>query len=319
MEFLKYLYINNWPHPFELAIAKVVGRLIGLAPQEVYHRAKRTRRRQARIRTAIAAAMAALATASGVFLWQSHQQKVAWAEVAALVDRYKIVSPTQTAVPSANESLTEAITGIWEGAATDPRYAKALELLKAGKITEAEQPLNAIAEDKAKRASNVQDAAAAYRNLASIAAISDPARARELYAEASRLDPSNIEGMFRNGWFQQEAGQLDVAEVSYRRVITSARASNNEWALWAQLGKGDIERERGHLDDALASYSKVSAIAENLAEANPGNIGWRYELGQQRTNWRSADGAGQLCPGPQILSGSAGGPLPPRQGGSRWH
>jgi tetratricopeptide (TPR) repeat protein len=265
---------------FELAIAKVVGRLIGLAPQDVYHRAERTRRRRGRIRSAIAAAMAVLATASGVFFWQSHQQKVAWAEVAALVDRYKLVHPTQTAVPGAKESLTRAITAIAEAAATDPGYAKALVLLKAGKITEAEQPLSAVAEDKAKRASkDARDAAVAYRNLASIAAISDPGCAREYYAEAARLEPSNIEGLFRNGWFQQEAGQLDVAEASYRRVITSARASNNEWVLWAQFGKGDIERERGHLDDALATYSEASAIAENLAEANPGDIGWQYELG----------------------------------------
>jgi tetratricopeptide (TPR) repeat protein len=107
----------------------------------------------------------------------------------------------------------------------------------------------------------------------------NPAWARELYAEASRLDPSNIEGMFRNGWFQQEAGQLDVAEASCRRAITANRASNNEWALWARLGKGDIERQRGHLDDALATYSKASAIAENLAQANPGDIDWQYELG----------------------------------------
>jgi tetratricopeptide (TPR) repeat protein len=264
----------------ELAIAKVVGRLIGLAPQEVYHRAERTRRRRGRIRTATAAALAVVATASGVFFGQSHQQKVAWAEVAALVDRYITVSPTQTAVPGARESLTEAITGIMKGAAKDPRYAKALELLKVGKITEAEQPLSAVVEDEAKRASKgAQGAAAAYRNLGSIAAISDPAWARELYAEASRLDPSNIEGMFRNGWFQQEAGQLDVAEASYRRAITANRASNNEWALWARLGKGDIERERGHLDDALATYSKASAIAENLAQANPGDIDWQYDLG----------------------------------------
>jgi uncharacterized membrane protein len=116
---------------FELAIAKVVGRLIGLAPREVYHRAERTRRRRGRIRTAIAAALAVVATASGVFFWQSHQQKVAWAEVAALVDRYKLVSPTQTAVSGAKESLTEAITGIVEGAAKDPRYAKGLRQNKS--------------------------------------------------------------------------------------------------------------------------------------------------------------------------------------------
>src|SRR6202042_2015522 len=101
------------------------------------------------------------------------------------------------------------------------------------------------------------------------AAISDPGRAREYYANATRLDPSDIVGLFRNGWFQQEAGQFDVAEATYRRVIASVQASNSEWVLWALYGKGDIERERGRLDDALATYREAGTIAENRAKADP--------------------------------------------------
>jgi tetratricopeptide (TPR) repeat protein len=232
--------------------------------------------------------MAVLATASGVLVWQSHQNRLALAEFAALAERYKLASPTQAAAPGAKESIAEAIAIIAEGAAADPRYAEALELLKAGKAAEAEPSLQAAADVKAMRAAQqvgmqvgkpAKAAAAAYRALASIAAISDPGRAREYYAKATRLDPSDIVALFRNGWFQQEAGQFDLAEATYRKVIMSVQASNSEWVLWAHFGKGDIERERGHLDDALATYREGRAIAENRAKSDPANLGWQYDLG----------------------------------------
>jgi hypothetical protein len=171
----------------ERAIAKVIGRVIGLSVRDVCQRTETVRHRRSRIYAGVAAAVAMLATASGVLLWQSDQRNFAGAEFAALVERYKLASPTQAAAPGAKESFTEAITAIAEGAATDPRYAQALELLRAGKVAEAEPPLKAAAEDKAIGAARVgkqvgkpaKAAAAAYRALASIAAISDPGRARE--------------------------------------------------------------------------------------------------------------------------------------------
>jgi hypothetical protein len=75
---------------FELALAKVVARLIGLAPDDVYRRAERERRRQNRLHAAVAATIAALAIAGGGFFWQSHQQKQTLAEITALVDKYSL-------------------------------------------------------------------------------------------------------------------------------------------------------------------------------------------------------------------------------------
>jgi tetratricopeptide (TPR) repeat protein len=266
---------------FELAIAKVVARLIGLAPDDVYRRAERERRRQGRIRAAVAGVIVVLAIAGGVFFWQSHQQRATLAEIAALVDKYSLVSPAQAATaPGARESLTQAITAIAEGAATDPRYAKALELLRAGRATEAEPLLKAVAEDKAKHADkDAKDAAAAYRNLASIAAVSDPRQARRYYAEAARLDPSDMWGMLQNGWFRQQAGQLDAAQVAYVRVIAGAKPGPDDRALvWAKFGLGDIAQQRGHLDDALATYREAGAILDRLAKSDAGNTVWQRDL-----------------------------------------
>jgi tetratricopeptide (TPR) repeat protein len=265
---------------FELALAKVVARLIGLAPDDVYHRAERERRRQGRLRMAVAAVIALLAIVGGGLFWQSAQQKQTLNEIAALVDKYSLVTPAQAAVPGAKQSLTQAITAIAEGAATDHRYAQALALLKAGKPSEAEPLLKAVAEDKEKRADkDAKDAAAAYRNLASIAAVSDPGRARDYYARATRLDPSDIGGMVQNGWFEEQAGQLDVAQAAYARVIAAAKpGADDKNLVWAKFGIGGIELQRGDLGAALATYHEAMTITDRIAKSDPGNAYWQREL-----------------------------------------
>ena len=264
----------------ELGLAKVVAGLTGLAPDDVYRRAERARRRQNRLRAAVGAVIFVLAVAGGGAYWQSRQQKQTLDEIAALVDRYSLVSSAEAAVPGARAGLTQAITAIAEGSATDPRYAKALELLKAGKPAEAEPLLKAVADDKATRANkDAKDAAAAYRNLASITAVSDPARAREYYADAAQLDPSDVTGMLQNGWFQQQAGQLDAAQAAYTRVIAMAQAGgDDEDLIWAQLGTGDIQSERGNLGAALATYQGAEAIADRLVKSNSGNTDGQRDL-----------------------------------------
>jgi hypothetical protein len=77
---------------FELALANVVARLIGLAPDDVYRRAERERRRQARLRMAIVAVIALLAIVGGGLFWQSQRQKQTLNEIAALVDKYTMSS-----------------------------------------------------------------------------------------------------------------------------------------------------------------------------------------------------------------------------------
>jgi len=263
-----------------LGLAKVVSGLTGLSPDDIYRRAERIRRRQNLLRAAVGAVILALAVAGSGAFWQSLERKRTLDEIAALVNRYSLVSPAAAAVPSARNGLTQAIAAIAEGSATDPRYAKALELLKAGEPAEAELQLKAIAEGKARRADkDAKEAAEAYRNLASIAAVSEPGRAREYYAEAARLDPSDVWGMWLNGWFQEKAGQLDVAQAAYARVIAMTKPGSDDWAVyWAQLGMGDIQDQRGNLGAALATYQVAKALADRLAKADPGNAEGQRDL-----------------------------------------
>jgi tetratricopeptide (TPR) repeat protein len=263
----------------DLALAKVVARLLGLAPDEVFRRAERDRRRRNRLRTALGTAMVVLAVAGGFFAWRTHDQGQALAEVEALVRQYQPVGAAQAA-PGARENLTAALTAIVQGASRDPRYGRALELLKAGRPEEAEPLLRQSAEDMAARARHdAGQAAAAYRNLGAIAGLADPRRGREAYDKAAAVDPDNIDGLIWAGWFDLDAGDLNGAERWYRRLLSLPDAQrDSEATVWTRLGLGDIAAGRGRLDAALSDYREARAAIDRLAKAEPNNARWQRDL-----------------------------------------
>ena len=186
---------------------------------------------------------------------------------------------TTPAPPGADQELKKAVVAINEGAKVDLRYAQALELLKAGKPSEAEPLLKAVAEEKVKSAANAnKEAAAAYRNLASIAAVSDPGRAREYYAKAAQLDPDDVEGVYWNGAYQLDAGRLDTAQAAFERVVSNGNPEDSDRLLWAKNGLGDILVQRGDLSGAVKSYKDGLTIVERLSQSDPGNAGWQRDL-----------------------------------------
>ncbi len=67
----------------ELALAKAVAALIGMPSDEVYRRAERVRRRQGRVRGAIAAVILALAGSAGYFVYRSQQRGAVIIDTAA--------------------------------------------------------------------------------------------------------------------------------------------------------------------------------------------------------------------------------------------
>jgi tetratricopeptide (TPR) repeat protein len=167
--------------------------------------------------------MAGLLLAGALLAWQSYEQQRTIAEVNAIVAKYSVPgsangSPARVRV--FDPDLSKAVTAIAEGAAADARYAKALELLEAGKPTEAEPLLEAVAEQEKLRAAHAREqAAAAYVNLGSITRLSDPKRALEAYSEAVALDPDNAEALFGQARSQEDAGNFDVAEQGYKRLL----------------------------------------------------------------------------------------------------
>jgi tetratricopeptide (TPR) repeat protein len=265
---------------WELTRAKVVARLLGLKTDEVYRRAERQRRLQQRLRFAVAAAVLAIVALGGVFGWQNYQKEQQIAEIAALVAQYAPAGEGGEAGRGARQSLTEAITSIAQGAASDPRYRQALDLLKADRPAEAEPLLKAVAEDKKKQAARQsREAAEAYRNLAAIARVSDPANARQYYAEAASLDPGNVEGMYWHGSMQSDAGDLHEAETAFQRVIELGREGEDDtWLYWARLGIGDLLVSRGDLNGAVSEFQTAKDFADRIAARDPGDARWQRDL-----------------------------------------
>ena len=273
---------------FDLALAKVAARLIGVAPDDLYRRAQRERRRLGRVRMTIATALAALALLSGGLAmfthWQGRQLtevQITVDEIDALVAKLLAVQPAQAAVPDQRKSLHEAITAIAQGAAVDPRKAEALRLLREGKSTEAEPLLLEAIEERAKRREReIKEDAADYRHLASIAAVHDPGKARDYYAKAATLDPANADGLERLGWFQLQAKNLDAAEKSYRALLQlEGKGADAGQILWARSGLGDIFVARGHLPAALEAYGEARRAAmERLASSDSGSAEWQRNL-----------------------------------------
>ena len=273
-----------------LALAKLVAGILGVSSDEIFRRAKRERRRKSRIRRSIAAVFVGLIVLAGAFAYFNHQKRQTLAEIEALVARYSIISSAEAAVPGAKHSLTEAITTIAQGAARDPRYATALELLKAGKPEEAEPLLEAVAKDKAARFEQDRaEGAGAYRTLGAIAGLGDPKRARDAYAKALQLDPDDAESAYWHGYLNLLAGDLEVAERSLNHLIAlSAEPPSDRGVYRANLRLGEIALARGNLASAMDHQEQALATALRRAEADPSDPDWQRDL------WASYDKIGDL-------------------------
>jgi tetratricopeptide (TPR) repeat protein len=198
--------------------------------------------------------------------------------VKQLVDQLSQTNPAAAAAPETKERLTQTVTSIEQGAATDPRYAKALELLKAGKPAEAEPLLLAVAEDFAKRG-DAKGAAAAYRNLGAIAGLADPKRAREAYGRAVALDPDDREALYWHGWLQLLAGDLVLAERDLNRLLqASAAAQDDRGTYRAYLRLGEVFMARGNLQGAHEYEDRAFDFAKRNAERMPANLEWQRDL-----------------------------------------
>ena len=274
----------------ELGLAKVVAGLLGFDnADDIYRRARRAAARASWIRTAVAALFLAVAAIGGYFSWDSQQKGTVLVQnaaelsaIRAIADKMLAANPAAAATPGAADNLVATLTSIQQQvAAGDGDYAKANELLKAGKGAEAVPLLIAAAEAKKRRAATETKASAkAYREAAAIAEVAEPGKARELYAEAARLDPDDVEGMFQNAWFQREAGALAEAERGYGRVLALGKLGTDDDSLiWAHFGLGDILAARGQLEPAKAEYRLGQNAADRLARSAPGNAGWQFDFG----------------------------------------
>jgi len=263
----------------ELALAKTVAALVGLPPDQVYQRAERERRRQLRIRAAVAAGFVLLSGAGAYYLWQSQRQGVVLLDTAAACARYLPANPPPSASPlGALDQCIKSLEALRVGAASDPRDAVIVKLIADGKTGEAERlQLEAARDDEAAGKARNRKAAQRHRTIAATAGLADPRRAREHYAKAARLDPEDAGGIFLHGQAERQAGNLGAAEKAFETVLRLK--DSNVYEMYHSLrGLGTIELARGELDQARKYYEQALRAAKELADLFPGAAAFQRGL-----------------------------------------
>jgi tetratricopeptide (TPR) repeat protein len=276
----------------DLALAKVIARLIGLAPDEIFRRAERERRRHGRVRNAIIAALALLALAasgSAVYAWQQLKTNEAFLDATlerftGLVTRALSLSQSYSVPLPVSLGILQEAEGMLDAMAKYGRDTPKLKLRHVGMLL-------AFADD--------------YRDLGQTAEWERRIeQAQRLMTEVMRVDPGNDVLLLTLAVVDEQLGDLELAKghlgdalKSYRdgqaifdRLVRDA-PNKAEWQrdLSVSYEKvGDVLAAQDKLADALTSYRDGQAIIARLAEANPDKTEWQEDLS------RSYDSVGQV-------------------------
>jgi hypothetical protein len=162
----------------DLALAKVVASLIGVPVDDVRKRQALTQNWWIKVTAAVVGVVAVLAVVAAFLVWEHQHERAQGAEqnrhladIQALVEKLTASQAQGAEAPGRKQAIAGAVEAAEKGAAAgDTRLARALDLLKQGKIAEAEPLFRAVAEEReqASKAAGLE-AAEAWRNLGAIA------------------------------------------------------------------------------------------------------------------------------------------------------
>ena len=143
-----------------------------LRSERGFRSVKREGRRQARLarirdgirfgtKGGLVVAVLALIALTSVWVYLDYQRRQQLAAIDAMIANYGAIGSAGTSGPEGGPSVAEAISSISDAPTTlEPRHARALELLGAGKYQEAEHLLLSVAEEKARLGANAKATAA---------------------------------------------------------------------------------------------------------------------------------------------------------------
>ena len=266
----------------ELALAKVIARLIGLSPDEVFRRAERERRRRSRIRNSFIAVLALLAlaaTGSALYAWEQLKTNEAFLnatlKTATEIVNTAVAQAEKFSVPhSATIELLTKAEGFFDdmsrlGRPTpELRYRKALMLIEFARNY-------AVVGDTAKQQARALEA---NRLLAGLAEEKPTDLAYQFSLGVSHAELGNV---------QVAQGDLAAAATSYQAArmiderLATADPGNTAWEHELSVScqrLGNVWVAQGDQAAALASYQVALEIRDRLAKADPGNAGWQHDL-----------------------------------------
>lgn len=215
--------------------------------------------------------------------WDAYRLRQDQALEATMVERYRNSGPIAESLPGVALDLSRAVRTVVARSRRDPAFAVALKHLKAGAPKEAEASLRSAVQVEASgnRATDGRERLEAHFALGTIAALSDPERARDSFAKAVELDETDRDSQFWHGWLELVGGNQSGAERAYRRVLGgrtgnagSARAKDvsvDGIEFWCRVGIGDVESGRRRNEAAREQFEKARALAQRLVSGEPSN------------------------------------------------
>ena len=280
--------VPRWLGWGDLAFAKLVAGLLGVEdPDSIFRREKRRTRQ---VVTLIALAVLVFAGLSLRLASSEFDKQAARREVSALTAKLRLFDPAYAQAPNRADGLESAVFDLRTRAQSDPDAARIYDLLKAGKPAEAADAWDrwlALQEERDRdiRRHVDKDRAQQHRELAAIRRLTDPRRALGDYARSVELDPENEDGLEWAAELAIQVSDYPAAAKYYTLIARLPAAAKDGDAAWqAKNGLGDVLVAQGKLPEALKSYTESRAIAERLAQADPGNAGWQRDLSVSHDN-----------------------------------
>jgi tetratricopeptide (TPR) repeat protein len=270
----------------ELALAKVVARLIGLPPDDVFRRAERARRRSASIRNGIIGVLALLVVAAGLsaYLFREELKRNEALLEATLKTATEIVNTAVAQAEKYNvprtatvEMLTRA-EALFDNMARLGRPTPAMQRQKAWMLIEFARNY-AILGDTTKQRQRAEEA---HRIMAALAPKQlDDAEAQRALA-AAHDERGNVLVAQGNlpGALESHRASLAIRESLAKADPGNTRRQRDLSVALSQVGI--VLRDQGNLPGALESHRASLAIRERLAKVDPGNAGWQQDLSQSQ-------------------------------------
>src|ERR1700733_2036298 len=79
--------------------------------------------------------------------------------------------------------------------------------------------------------------------------------------------------------FRRKPGSSMPRQAAYTSVIAMTKPGTDDYLhCWAQLGIGDIQKQRGNLAAAITTYRDAQDFADRLAKFDSNNALWQHVL-----------------------------------------
>ena len=266
----------------QLALAKIVARLLGLPPDDVFRRAERDRRRRARFRHAIMGALVTLAvaaTGSAFYAWQQLKTNEAFLDAtlktaSGIVDTAVAQAEKYNVPHSATMALLTRAEGLFDDMATYGRPTPELRYRKALMLIQFARNYKALGDTSKEQARALK----AQHLLAGL--IAEKADDPDYQGSLAAADIEVGDVLVEKGNLAEALHAFQDCATIYQR-LSQADPDNAAWSYnlgVAQERLGNIQMSQGDLAAALASYQAKRDLTSRLAAADPDNTLWNRDL-----------------------------------------